>query len=113
MSDTAAPVTPQIPPSDGRFVKGGPGGPGRPRGSVNRGDPAMTRAVVLTLLKLGGLERRVALLEGELKRRERAAGPRRRFVNGFRRLFSRRHVRKSQPSKASTASGGFPAVYKP
>ena len=113
MSDTAAPVTPQTPRNDGRFVKGGPGGPGRPRGSVNRGDPAMTRAVVLTLLKLGGLERRVALLEGELKRRKHAAGPRRRFVDGFRRLFGGRHVRKSQPSKASAASEGFPTVYKP
>src|SRR5476649_2982156 len=99
MSDTAAPVTPQMSRDNGRFVKGGPGGPGRPRGSVNRGDPAMTRAVVLTLLKLGGLERRVALLEDELKRRERAAGPKRRFVDGFRRLFSGRHARKRQPSK--------------
>ena len=54
-----------------------PGGPGQPRGSANRGDPVMSRAVVLTMLKLGGLERHVALLEGELKRREHAAGPRR------------------------------------
>jgi hypothetical protein len=113
MSDTAAPGTPHLPRNNGRFVKGGPGGPGRPRGSVNRGDPAMARAVVLTLLKLGGLERRVALLEGELKRRKRAAGSRRRFVDGFRRLFGGRHVRKSQPSKASAQSEGFPTVYKP
>ena len=113
MSDTATPITPQIPGDSGRFVKGGPGGPGRPRGSINRGDPAMTRAVVLTLLKLGGLERRVALLEGELKRRERTAAPKRRFVDGFRRLFGGHHARKGQPSKASAASGGFPAAYKP
>ena len=113
MSDTAAPVTPQTPRDDGCFVKGGAGGPCLPRGSVNRGDPAMARAVVLTMLKLGGLERRVAPLESELKRRERAATPKGRFVDGFRRLFGGRHARKSQPSRASTASEGFPAVYKP
>ena len=112
MSDTAASLTPTTSRNNGRFAKGGPGGPGRPRGSVNRGDPAMTRAVVLTLLKLGGLERRVALLEGELKRRERAAGPKRRFVDRFRRFFGGRHTGKSQSSKASAASDGLHTVYK-
>ena len=82
MSDTAASLTPTTSRNNGRFAKGGPGGPGRPRGSANRGDPVMSRAVVLTMLKLGGLERRVALLEGELKRRERSAAPRR-LVGGL------------------------------
>ena len=77
MSDTTTPLMSPIQHPTGRFTKGGPGGPGRPRGSINRGDPAMARAVVTTLLKLGGLERRVALLEGQLRRQERAAKPRR------------------------------------
>lgn len=88
MSDIAPPVSPPTSRPNGRFVKGGPGGPGRPRGSVNRGDPVMARAVVTTLLKLGGLERRIALLEGELKRRERAEKPRR-LSERLRRFWTR------------------------
>jgi hypothetical protein len=113
MSDTAASLTPTTSRNNGRFAKGGPGGPGRPRGSANRGDPVMSRAVVLTMLKLGGLERRVALLEGELKRRERSAEPRRRLIDGFRRLFSGPRTRKSQHSKTSVVSGGVHTDYKP
>ena len=82
MSETTTPIAPPLPRLTGRFTKGGPGGPGRPRGSINRGDPVMARAVVMTLLKLGGLERRVALLEAELKRRERAGQPRRPLDRG-------------------------------
>ncbi len=105
MTGTATPDTQRIPRENGRFVKGGPG---RPRGSINRGDPVMARAVVTTLLKLGSLERRIALLEGELKRRQRAAEPKRRFVDGFRRLFGGRDAGKTQSSRASTASDGLP-----
>jgi hypothetical protein len=99
MSDITTPVTPPIPRPTGRFTKGGPGGPGRPRGSINRGDPVMARAVVTTLLKLGGLERRVALLEAELKRRERAGQPRHpldrgRLASRFRTFLT--HVYKRQ-----------------
>ncbi len=112
MSDTVTPDTQRMSRDNGRFVKGGPGGPGRPPGSLNRGDPVMARAVVLTLLKLGGLERRVARLESELKRRERAAGSKRRVVDGFRRLFGGRDTGKSQSSRASATSDGLHTVNK-
>ena len=95
MSDTSASDTPPIPHNNGRFAKGGPGGPGRLRGSTNRGDPVMSRAVVLTMLKLGGLERRIALLEGELKRRERAAGPRR-LAGGLRTFLAHVYKRRKR-----------------
>jgi len=112
MSDTSSPATPPsttsiVPRDNGRFAKGGPGGPGRPRGSVNRdrdsilreeirSEAARTRALILACLRPTGLD-------------ERRQNGLRRFTAVFGRFLNVRRARKSPQSK-DFGSNGFPTV---
>jgi hypothetical protein len=114
MSDISSPATPTspatiVPRDNGRFAKGGPGGPGRPRGSVNRdrdsilreeirSEAARTRALILACLGPAG--------PGRSERRQTSL---RRFSDGLRRLLSVRRLRKGPQSK-DCGPNGFPTV---
>ncbi len=109
MSDTAASSPAPIPRHNHRFVKGGPGGPGRPRGSVNRdlvreeirSEAARTRTFIAACLESSGLERRLAALEARLEDGPRGPRPfRSPFSDRLRRFFVRHDRQKSPQTKA-------------
>ncbi len=119
MSDTADSSTSPAPRGNGRFAKGNPGGPGRPRGSANR-RPAAPPIVFVVAPEPGRDDdsvqldhrRRIAAIEAtmrdlrELERRraESRQNGFQRFSDGFRRFLSGRRARKSPKTKASSGS---------